>query len=84
MWAHAFHEFLVWFNNEYWATSWPNIFAPSLYTILGFVVADMRNARRHKAQKLHHVNAVNGLAGQIEELSDRLRALIGGTDDDVE
>lgn len=84
MWLHvllALHEFLHWFNMEYWGTSWPNIFAPSVYTILGFVVADIRNGHRAKDTKLHHIDTTSDLAGQIADLSDRLVALIGGSDD---
>ena len=86
MWAQVIHELLVainWFNFEYWSVSWPNVFAPSAWTLIGFVVADIRNARRHNVQKLHHINTVESLAGQLEVLSDKLVELLqGGTTDD--
>lgn len=78
MWAHFLHEVLVWFNTEYWGTSWPNIFAPSIYTILGFVLADIRNERRAKATRQHHANIASELSGQIEMLSGRVKSLLGG------
>lgn len=66
-----------------YSAMWSNIWAPSAWTLLGFVVADLRNARRHSNQKIHHVDTIEGLAGQIEALSDRLVLLMtGGTTDD--
>lgn len=77
MWLHIIH----WFNTEYWSVSWPNVFAPSFWTLLGFLVADIRNGSRTKQVKLHHIDTVEGLAGQIEALSDKLMTLIGSSDD---
>lgn len=66
-----------------YSAMWSNMWAPSIWTLLGILIADIRNDRRHKATKIHHVDTIEGLAGQIEDLSDRLAALIrGGTTDD--
>jgi len=66
-----------------YSAMWSNIWAPSAWTLLGFVIADIRNARRHASQKLHHIDTIEGLAGQIEALSDKLVELMaGGTTDD--
>lgn len=84
------HPFLVavhWLNVELWGPGWANILMPSIWTLLGILVADLRNRKRHNRQKNHVLenNAVlNDLAGQIEALSDKLVALMGGKDDDNE
>lgn len=40
-----------WINVEYWQPSWPNIFAPSAWTLFGILVSHIHhsitNARRH-------------------------------------
>lgn len=66
-----------------YSAMWSNMWAPSIWTLGGIVVADVRNARRHRVQKDHHTNVVSELAGQIEELSDRLRSLLPGGDNDT-
>lgn len=77
----AWADVLHWFNFEYWSVSWPNIFAPSVWTLLGFIVADIRHDRRMRRERLHP-SSVSELAGQIEALSDKLVELMGGSDDD--
>jgi hypothetical protein len=81
MWVHVLHEFLRWFNAEYWSMSWPNVFAPSVYTILGFTLADIRSNRRAHRAKMHHIDTTSDLAGQISELSAKLTSLLGDTTD---
>jgi hypothetical protein len=42
---------LHWLNVEYWTASWPNIFAPSVWTLVGVLCSHIHhsiaNARRH-------------------------------------
>jgi hypothetical protein len=78
MWIHAL---LHWFNQEYWSVSWPNVFAPSFWTLLGIIIADIRSHRRHKNTFLERDGRIAELTRQVESLSDRLKMLIGGNDD---
>jgi hypothetical protein len=51
MWLH-------WINVEYWASSWPNIFAPSIWTLPAVIIAHVRAYRqreRHHAEMKQHV-----------------------------
>jgi hypothetical protein len=45
------HEFIHWINVEYWSASWPNVFAPSFWTLLGMTVSHAHLAHR---QRKHH------------------------------
>ena len=48
-----------WLNTEYWAPSWPNIFAPSVWTLAGIGVAHWRtrvHMRRHHEELKQHVS----------------------------
>jgi hypothetical protein len=53
---------LHWLNVEYWGVSWPNIFAPSVWTVLAIVIAHIhllkRQDKHHKAQ-LHAISQLN-------------------------
>jgi hypothetical protein len=53
---------LHWLNVEYWTASWPNIFAPSIWTLLGIVVAHihlMKRQDRHHAAQLDAISNLN-------------------------
>lgn len=67
-----------WFNVEYWAPSWPNIFAPNLWTmlaVLGHLAATLAHRERlhreaeraadarHEDMKQHVTNAAGGSDG---------------------
>lgn len=41
-------SFLHWLNVEYWTASWPNVFAPSFWTLLGIGLS------HYKLNKQHH------------------------------
>lgn len=45
------HAIIHWFNTEYWFPSWPNIFAPSVWTLLG--IAYHHISIRNLHQKHH-------------------------------
>lgn len=72
---------LHWLNVELWSPGWANIMMPSIWTLVGILIADVRNARRTKRVKLHPDDA-GDIAGQIEALSDKLVELMGGKHDD--
>jgi hypothetical protein len=42
---------LHWLNSEYWGVSWPNIFAPSVWTVLAIVVSHIRASRQRERQQ---------------------------------
>lgn len=67
-----------------YSAMWSNMWAPSIWTLGGILVADIRNERRHKATKDHHAGVIEGLVGQIDGLSDRIKSLIPGGDNDNE
>ncbi len=71
------HHILSWFANEYWSVSWPNIFAPSIWTLLGIGLAHWHTMHRHKKTTKSHNEQIKDLAGQIETLSDTLQAMAG-------
>lgn len=64
-----------------YSAMWSNMWAPSVWTLLGFVIADVRHERRTRQLHTVHNDRVTDLAGQIEDLSARLIALIGASDD---
>ena len=43
--------FTHWFNVEYWAVSWPNIFAPSLWTLLGILASHVHSEMMHNKRQ---------------------------------
>lgn len=65
-----------------YSAMWSNMWAPSIWTLLGILIADVRNDRRHKATKEHHAGLIDELTGQVSALSGRIKALIGGDDDE--
>lgn len=76
------HVIIHWFNVEYWSVSWPNIFAPSFWTLLAVLIADIRHRQRHDLLKSSHEDQMQALARQIKVLSDRLKSLTGGNIDE--
>lgn len=64
-----------------YSAMWSNMWAPSVWTLLGFVISDIRHTRRSNQVKLHHVDQLSDLAGQVAALSARLESLIGGRND---
>lgn len=81
MWPHVIMEFLHWLNVEYWSVSWPNVFAPSVWTLFGILIADLHNIRQMRKMHVGHNKALTDLHGRFDEMSARLGALIGGNDD---
>jgi hypothetical protein len=72
------HHFLHWFNTEYWALSWPNVFAPNVWTIAAVVLhllatlaqrarhhleAERRADERHQELKRHVTDTAGGGGG---------------------
>lgn len=72
------HPLLHWLNVEYWAPSWPNIFAPNLWTIAGILLhlavtlarrelqhrqAEKRADERHEDLKAHVTTTLGGGTG---------------------
>jgi hypothetical protein len=53
------HALLNWLNTEYWGQSWPNIFAPSIWTLLGIGLSHLSLRRLHKKQHAEHMQALN-------------------------
>lgn len=52
---------LHWLNFEYWQQSWPNIFAPSVWTLAGIALAHWRtrvHLARHHQELREHVDRV--------------------------
>lgn len=54
-------EFLHWLNLEYWAQSWPNIFAPSIWTLLGIGLSHLRLMKKQAKQHQEHLDAIDKL-----------------------
>ena len=74
-------SFLHWFNFEYWGPSWPNIFAPNIWTILAVLLhlavtwvqrerqhhqSEARASERHEDMKQHVTNTIGGGDGQAD------------------
>jgi len=66
-----------------YSAMWSNMWAPSIWTLGGFMVADVRNVRRAEKLKVHHTSKVNDLVAQIDGLADRLVELMGGSANDT-
>lgn len=64
-----------------YSAMWSNIWAPSIWTLLGFAIADFRHAKRMNLMKAHDVHVASSLHGRIDALADKLREVIGGDDD---
>lgn len=45
------NAFFHWLNVEYWTASWPNIFAPSVWTLLGLAAHHVSIKNMHER---HH------------------------------
>lgn len=67
-----------------YSAMWSNMWAPSLWTLLGIVIADIRHEHRATQVKSHHTENINDLSGQIAALSARLGLLMGECDGDIE
>lgn len=52
--------FLHWANVEYWQQSWPNVFAPSFWTLLGVGMSHVLLRRQQKAHHREHMEALRG------------------------
>lgn len=65
-----------WITSIYWPQSWPNVFAPSIWTLVGIWYADFRAKRRTRKLKQHHTDKADEIAGQIDELTRKLRDLL--------
>lgn len=55
-----------WLNVEYWAASWPNIFAPSVWVIPAVVISHVKQSRerkRHLEELKRHVTDTHGGSG---------------------
>lgn len=56
------NDVLHWLNIEYWGASWPNIFAPSVWTLLGIGLSHWRLHRKMRQHHDEHMNAIRDLA----------------------
>jgi hypothetical protein len=65
-----------------YSAMWSNIWAPSAWTLLGIVIADIRQHRRQQGHHEDNKAVIRDLAGQIKVMSDKLKSLTGGEDDD--
>lgn len=52
-----------WLNQDVWGPMWPNIFAPSVFTLLGIVVS-------HLKLKLHHEKEIATLKAHLDARRD--------------
>lgn len=67
--------FMHWFNVEYWAPSWPNIFSPNIWTLAGLALhllatlaqrarhhreTERRADERHEDMKAHVTSTLGG------------------------
>lgn len=52
------HAFLHWLNVEYWSVSWPNVFAPSFWTLIGVGVSHLSLRRQQKRHHDEHMQAL--------------------------
>lgn len=58
-----------WLNTELWGPMWPNMFAPSAFTLIGLVVSHIKRARqaeRHHQELKQHVTETLGGAPDSE------------------
>jgi hypothetical protein len=66
---------LHWFNTEYWPVSWPNVFAPNVWTVLavlGHLLATLAQRERQ------HREAERAAAERHEELKKHVTNTMGG------
>lgn len=56
------HAVAHWINVEYWSVSWPNVFAPSFWTLLGMTLNHIHMTR---LQRQHHESLVKLLKDKI-------------------
>lgn len=55
-----FHAFFAFLNRDVWGPMWPNVFAPSVFTVLGIAVS-------HFKLKKHHNTAVKSIHDRLDE-----------------
>jgi hypothetical protein len=67
-----------------YSAMWSNMWAPSVWTLFGMLVADLRNHRRSQLLKSSHVDTIASLGAQLQVMSDKLNALIGDSNDDTQ
>jgi hypothetical protein len=67
------HALLHWLNTEYWGQSWPNIFAPSIYTLPAVVIAYFKS-KQHR-NKLH-ADLTQQVTAQHESLKQHVTDMI--------
>ena len=57
-----------WLNTELWGPMWPNMFAPSVWTLLAVITSHVKAARQrqrhHEDMKQHVTNTAGGSAGE--------------------
>lgn len=64
-----------------YSAMWSNMWAPSIWTLAGFFIADFRQARKARMLKDHHFDVTQELAGHVTALTARLKEVIGGDDE---
>lgn len=76
---HVFHAVVNWLTTQYWSVSWPNIFAPSIWTLFGIAVSHTHFLHRHKkavAKQLEkideHGQKIETLSGHVQTLSEKI------------
>lgn len=55
---------ITWLNVHLWGPMWPNVFAPSVFTLLGIAASHIRSARQRRKQheelKQHVTDTLGG------------------------
>ena len=55
---------ITWLNVHLWGPMWPNVFAPSVFTLLGITASHVKAARQrqrhHEEMKQHVTNTLGG------------------------
>lgn len=51
---------IAWLNRDIWGPMWPNVFAPSVFTVLGIAISHVR-------LKAHHERKLNELHDKLTD-----------------
>lgn len=70
-------SFMHWFNVEYWGPSWPNIFAPNVWTLIAVLV---HLAVTWLQRERQHVQAQKRADERHEDMKQHVTETAGGAD----
>lgn len=66
-----------WLNVELWGPMWPNMFAPSAFTLTGLIVSHIKRARQAER---HHQAQTEQNERHHQELKDHISDVTSGSE----